>query len=40
LPTPEIVVQKLIVAFQDAAEDDDLDEPGRTQAQPVIDALK
>jgi hypothetical protein len=34
------MVQKLIVAFQDAADDDDLNEPERTEAQPNIDDLE
>jgi hypothetical protein len=38
-PTAESMVDRLIAAFQDAADDDDLDEPERTRAKKVLDGL-
>lgn len=38
-PTPENMVDRLIAAFEAAANDDDLDEPERTRARKVLDGL-
>jgi hypothetical protein len=38
-PTPENIVERLIVAFEAAAKDEDLDEPDRTRAQKIRDGL-
>jgi hypothetical protein len=38
-PTPESMVERLIAAFEAAANDEDLDEPDRTRAQKIRDGL-
>jgi len=38
-PTPENMVDRLIAAFEAAANNDDLDEPERTRARKMLDGL-
>jgi hypothetical protein len=39
-PTPENMVERLVDAFEAAANDEDLDEPARTRARKILDGLK
>ncbi|WP_205874434.1 hypothetical protein [Mycobacterium camsae] len=38
-PTPESMVERLIAAFEAAANDEQLDEPERTRARKILDGL-